>query len=123
MKEASETAETIRRLRQLVQLMDNSVGIPGTRYRIGLDPLLGLIPGVGDAVGLAASLWIVSEARRLGVPTVTLVRMLMNVALDAAVGTVPVLGDLFDAGYKANQRNLDILERELEMRAEQGGHD
>ena len=117
MREASEAAETVRRLRRLARLMDSSFGIPGTRYRVGLDPLLGLIPGIGDAVGLGAALWIVTEARRLGVPGPIIARMLGNVALDAVIGTVPVLGDLFDAGYKANERNLDLIERELRKRA------
>lgn len=116
MREVTDTAETVRRLRRLARLMDSSFGIPGTRWRIGLDPLVGLIPGVGDAVGLGASLWIVTEARRLGVPGPAIARMLWNVGLDAVIGTVPVLGDLFDAGYKANQKNLDIIEQALRER-------
>lgn len=117
MKDAADAAQTVRRLRRLARLMDSSIGLPGTRWRIGLDPLLGLIPGVGDAVGIGASLWIVSEARRLGLRGPVIGRMLGNVALDGLIGTIPLLGDLFDAGYKANERNMDIIERELRKHA------
>lgn len=94
--------------------MDSAVAVPGTRWRVGLDAVVGLIPGVGDSAGLLLSAWVVLEAWRLGVSRGTLLRMAANVAVDAVVGTVPVLGDLFDAGFKANQRNVRLLERELE---------
>lgn len=115
-----DAADTIRRLRRLTRLMDSSIRLPGTRYRFGLDPLVGLIPGVGDAIGLGVSLWIVTEARRLGVSGPTLTRMLLNAAADTVVGAIPVLGDLFDAGYKANQRNLELLEEDLRRRGAGG---
>jgi hypothetical protein len=103
----------VGRLRRLSYLLDNSIPIPGTRFRIGLDSIIGLIPGVGDLVGGAFSLYIILEAASLGAPRSLLARMGWNVAIDVLVGAVPLLGDLFDAGWKANVRNLALLERQV----------
>ena len=100
-------------LRSLARLLDTAVGIPGTNIRFGLDSLIGLVPGLGDVAGAAMSGYIVLAAARLGAPTPVLVRMVANVAIDAAVGTVPVLGDLFDVGWKANTKNTALLDRHL----------
>ena len=97
-----------RRLRRIAHLMDSSIRVPGTRYRVGLDALIGLIPGVGDAAGLAVSAYVVLAARRLGVPRRTLARMAANVGVDALVGSITVLGAVFDLGFKANRRNLRL---------------
>lgn len=91
--------------------MDSAVGIPGTPWRLGLDALLGLIPGAGDAVGAALSGYIVLTAARKGAPPAVLGRMLANVLIDTALGAIPVVGDLFDVGYKSNLRNVALLER------------
>ena len=99
-----------RRLAQLAWLLDNSIPLPGTRFRIGLDPLLGLVPGLGDLLGVLLSSYIVREAARLGAPPSVLTRMAFNVALEGLVGLVPVVGDVFDAAWKANQRNLVLLD-------------
>jgi hypothetical protein len=104
----------VERLRRLGYLLDNSIPIPGTGFRFGLDSIIGLVPGVGDLLGGALSVYIVLEAARLGVPRTLLARMGYNVAVDALVGAVPVLGDLFDAGYKANLRNLALVHEHLE---------
>jgi hypothetical protein len=103
----------VDRLRRLGYLLDNSIPVPGTRFRFGLDALVGLIPGVGDLVGGAFALYIVLQAARLGVPKALLLRMGWNLAVDVAVGGIPLLGDLFDAGYKANLRNLALLDRHV----------
>jgi hypothetical protein len=87
--------------------------VPGTNIGIGLDPLIGLIPGVGDIIGGAMSSYILLVAVQEGAPTSVLIRMLGNIALDSMVGVVPVLGDLFDVGVKSNRRNVDLLERYL----------
>lgn len=108
----------VGRLRRLSYLLDNSIPIPGTPFRIGLDSIIGLVPGVGDLVGGAFSLYIILEAAKLGVPRPLLARMGWNVAIDVLVGTVPLLGDLFDAGWKANLRNLALLERQVHRPAE-----
>ena len=99
----------IERLRQLAHLLDDRFRIPGTPYRIGLDGLIGLVPGLGDAVTTLLSLYIVLEARRLGLPLTKLGRMGLNVGVDAVLGAVPVLGDLFDVAWKANRRNVALL--------------
>jgi hypothetical protein len=99
----------VRRMRFVSRLLDESVRVPGTEFRVGLDPFLSALPGnVGDAVGAGLSLYIVLESARLGVPYTTLVRMLANVAVDVAVGSVPVVGVLFDAVWKANARNVEL---------------
>jgi hypothetical protein len=108
-------SRSVERLRWLGYLLDNSIPVPGTGFRFGLDTVIGLVPGVGDLVGGALSVYIILEAARLGVPRPLLARMGYNVAVDALVGTVPVLGDLFDAGYKANLRNLALVRGHLEQ--------
>ncbi len=96
-------------LERLAWWLDSAFVVPGTRFRIGIDALIGLVPGIGDLVGAALSAYIVGAAARRGLPGSVLVRMAINVALEAVVGTVPLLGDLFDAAWKANQRNVALL--------------
>lgn len=105
----------MRRLDALSHLLDNSIPVPGTKARFGLDAVIGLIPGVGDAAGSVVSAYIVVQAARLGVSIPTLMRMLLNVGVEAVAGAVPVLGDLFDAAWKANARNVALLRRELDL--------
>lgn len=107
--------ESLRRLRTLTRLLDNAVPIPGTRYRFGLDALVGLVPGIGDAIGAIFSTYIILHAARLGVSRSTLFRMMSNVVLDTVVGEVPLLGDLFDVGWKSNSKNLALLEAHLQQ--------
>ena len=101
------------RARRLARLLDDLIRIPGTNIGIGLDPIIGLIPGVGDMIGGLMSSYILVVAAHEGVPAAVLTRMLGNIALDSLVGVVPVLGDLFDVGIKSNRRNVDLLERYL----------
>ncbi len=95
----------------VANLMDNRFKIPGTDIRFGLDSLLGFIPGVGDAAGLLVSGYLVSVMARRGAGPVLMLQMLGNVALDAVVGAIPLVGDLFDLGFKANRRNVDLLKK------------
>lgn len=104
----------VGRVRRLARLLDAAVRIPGTGIRIGLDAVLGLIPAGGDVAGAVLSAWIVLTAARLGAPAPVLVRMTGNLVLDALLGAVPLVGDLFDVGWKANLRNVVLLERHLE---------
>jgi Domain of unknown function (DUF4112) len=104
---------TTRRVRILARLLDNAIPVPGTNWRIGLDPILGLIPGVGDLIGAVLSGYIVLEAVRAEVPTFTLARMLVNVGIDTLLGAIPALGDVFDAAWKSNAMNVALLERHL----------
>lgn len=105
--------DPLSRARTLTRLLDSAARVPGTSFRFGLDPLLGIIPGLGDVTGAALSGYLVVLASRAGAPKSTIVRMLGNVAIDTVVGALPVLGDLFDASWKANTRNLALLERHL----------
>jgi hypothetical protein len=101
-------------LRRLAHALDDLFTVPGTDYRFGLDPLIGLVPGVGDVPTSVASAYIVAQAAALGVPRATLARMLLVVVVDSVVGSVPVVGDLFDAVWKANSRNIALLEARVD---------
>lgn len=105
---------TLRKIRRLARLLDTAIGIPGTKFRIGLDPILGLIPGGGDLITAAFSLYILFLATRFGLPGEKINKMLWNIGLEAVVGMVPLFGDIFDAYYKSNIRNLEILEDHLQ---------
>ncbi len=98
-------------LQRWATLLDAAFGIPGTRIRFGIDALVGLVPGAGDALAGLFSAAILLQAGRMGVPRVVLTRMLANVLLDVVVGAIPFLGDLFDVGWKANLRNVRLLDR------------
>jgi hypothetical protein len=100
-----------RRIGRISRLMDELVPIPGTSQRIGLDPVLGLVPGAGDLVSAFAGGWIILEAVRFGIPRVVLLRMLWNTIVDLAVGAIPILGDLFDVAFRSNARNLGLFRR------------
>ena len=106
--------DRLDRLRRLGYLLDNSIPIPGTGFRVGLEALAGLVPGVGDLVGGGFSLYIILQAARMGVPASLLTRMGWNLLVDVVVGAIPFLGDLFDAGFKANLRNLALLDRHVQ---------
>lgn len=96
---------------RLARLLDSQFRVPGTRLRFGADGVLGLLPGVGDAAGLALSAMVIVQAVRLGARGSTVARMVLNVALDTVVGAVPLLGSVFDFAFKANNRNVALLQR------------
>lgn len=110
---SSDRADTLRRLDVLAQLMDNAFYIPMLGRRVGLDAIIGLVPGIGDAVTTVVQSYIVWEARRLGAPASLIARMIGNVALDGLVGLIPFAGDAFDAVFKANIRNMKLLREHL----------
>jgi hypothetical protein len=107
-------ANVLKRIRLLGHVLDNAILIPGLNYRIGLDPLLGLFPGAGDVVSMVLSAYIVVEAARFGLSASTLIRMMLNILLEAILGTVPVVGDAMDFVWKANAQNLALLEAHLD---------
>jgi hypothetical protein len=106
-------AERIARIDALATLLDTAFLIPGTNIRFGIDALIGLVPGIGDAITTLMSLYIVREARALGAPRFLVARMLANVAIDGVVGAVPLVGDMFDVAWRANRRNMALLQRHL----------
>jgi len=106
--------DTLRRVRAVAVLLDDAVRVPGTNIRFGIDPLVGMIPGLGDLLGGAASAYIILEAARAGAPASVLLRMTMNVGIDTLVGSLPVVGDLFDFAWKSNTRNVSLLARHIE---------
>jgi hypothetical protein len=111
----SEGAHLTReRLRSLAWLLDSSIPVPGTRFTVGVDALIGLFPVLGDLIGVLLSSYILGEAARLGAPRIVLMRMAFNVGLEGVVGIVPFAGDVFDAAWKANQRNVRLLDAWLD---------
>lgn len=108
-------ANKVDRLRRLSHILDNAIPIPGTGYRIGLDPILGLFPGGGDTVTGAMGAYIIVEAARMGLPRKVIGQMVGNIVFDSLAGIVPVIGDLFDVGWKANVRNIALLEKHLQL--------
>jgi hypothetical protein len=100
-----------RRIGRVTHVLDELVTVPGTSQKIGLDPVVGLIPVVGDAVAAGVGLWVIGEAARFGIPRVALGRMIVNLVLDLAIGAIPILGDLYDVAFRSNSRNLALFRR------------
>ena len=103
-------AQRLFALRKLARLLDSAFIVPGTRYRVGLDPFLGLLPGIGDLVSPLFAIGILWQAHDLGIPRIVQLRMIFNVAIDALLGALPFIGDLFDFVWKANDKNMALLE-------------
>lgn len=114
--------ERIARIDALARLFDTAFLIPGTNIRFGLDALIGLVPGIGDAITTLIALYIVSEARALGAPRLLIARMLANVAIDGVVGAVPLVGDAFDVAWRANRRNVALLRDHLHRTERRGAY-
>jgi len=104
----------LERLEHLARLLDTALVIPGTNFRFGADAIIGLVPGIGDIITTVIAAYIVIEARRLGAPRHLIARMIGNVALDGVIGAVPLVGDVFDAMWRGNVRNIRMLRRYLE---------
>ncbi|MFB6196650.1 MAG: DUF4112 domain-containing protein [Halobacteriaceae archaeon] len=110
---ASVDRAAVRRMQVVAKVLDDSIRVPGTKYRVGIDPILSALPVAGDIIGGGFSMYIVLESARLGVSYITLLRMMANVALDVAGGSIPYVGDVFDAAWKANKRNLELALNDL----------
>lgn len=106
---------TLERIRKLSRLLDTAFRVPGTPFRIGWDPIIGLIPGLGDLIDTAFSAYLLFLATQFGLPRNVLGWMLFNISLEAVIGTIPLIGDVFDAFYKSNIRNLALLEQHLQV--------
>jgi hypothetical protein len=109
--DASARRAAIERIDRLATVFDVAFVVPGTRIRFGVEALLRLVPGLGDAAASALSLYLLYEAYKLDVPMALMARMLANVALEGVVGTVPLAGDAFDVFFRANRRNVALLRR------------
>jgi len=105
--------DSLARITLLAKLLDNAFVIPGLNRRVGLDSVIGLVPGVGDAISAALASYIIWEARQLGLPRWKIARMIGNVAVDTALGAIPLAGDVFDIFFKANERNMRIIHDHL----------
>ena len=106
--------KTLQHLRTYSHLLDTAIRVPGTKFRFGIDPLLGLLPAGGDIAGAFLSAYVVFMAAKMGVPRESLIQMVYNILVETVIGTVPVVGDLFDAAWKANTRNMAVLEAHLD---------
>lgn len=106
-------ARSLEEVERLARLLDTQFRVPVIGYRVGLDGLIGLIPGVGDAATLVPAGYILYRAKAMGVPNNVFLRMLMNTGADVALGSVPLIGDIFDMAFKSNRRNVDLLRRHL----------
>jgi hypothetical protein len=100
-----------RRIRRVTNVLDEAVAIPGTGIRAGLDPLIGLIPFVGDAVAAVVGTWVIAEATRFGIPRIVVARMSVNLLVDLAIGAIPLIGDIYDVTMRSNSRNLELFRR------------
>lgn len=110
-----ERLATLGRIRKWSRLMDTAFRIPGTPFRIGWDPIIGLLPGLGDLIDTAFSAYLLFLASQFGLPKNVLGWMVFNIGLEAIVGSIPLIGDVFDAFYKSNIRNLALLEKHLQV--------
>ena len=100
-----------RRIGRVTHALDELVAVPGTSIRVGLDPVIGLIPVVGDAVAAVVGVWVIGEAARFGIPRLVLGRMAVNLIVDLAIGAIPFLGDIFDFAFRSNSANLELFRR------------
>lgn len=114
---AAEPTKLVHRLDRLAWWLDSSVRLPLTRMRIGIDGIISLVPVLGDVASAALSLYLIVQARRFRLPIVVIGRMLWNMIVDMALGSIPIIGDVFDFGFKANRRNVELLRRSLAPRA------
>ena len=121
LKAAGPTREdSLARITLLAKLLDSAFVIPGTNRRVGFDAVIGLVPGIGDAISTILASYIIWEARQLGLPRWKIARMMGNVAVDTAIGAVPLVGDAFDLFFKANERNLRIIHEHLGTHRKRG---
>lgn len=112
---APSREDALRRMQFVANLLDTAFVIPGTKRRVGIDAIIGLVPGIGDVVTTILSSYVIWEARNLGVSRFAIGRMLTNLAIHASVGSIPLLGDVFDAMFRVNQRNMRIVRSQLEQ--------
>jgi len=100
-----------RRIGRVTRVLDELIEVPGTPVKVGLDPIIGLIPVAGDAVSALAGAWVILEASRFGLPRIVLARMVLNLGVDLGIGAIPLVGDVYDLFFRSNSRNLELFRR------------
>jgi hypothetical protein len=121
MKQPTPKPAALKHMDVLARLMDNRFKIPGTDIRFGMDGIIGLIPGVGDVTGFAISAYMITVMSRNGASGYVLARMILNVVIDTAIGTIPIIGDLFDFAFKSNVYNMRLMNQYYEEDRHRGG--
>lgn len=113
---ARRTEQAVARLEAVAKVMDGVLAVPGTNIRLGVDAVIGLVPGIGDVISGLISSYLIWEARQLGAPRWLIGRMMANTLLDTTVGAIPILGDAFDVMFRANMKNMALLRRHMTKR-------
>jgi len=108
-QEKLKAQKKFKRLERLAWILDSHFSMPGTKIRFGLDPIAGLIPGIGDTITLLVSLYIIYQARYFNIPGHVILKMITNVFIDWSIGSIPIIGDIFDLIWKANQKNISLI--------------
>src|SRR6187401_2142149 len=121
METKTEQRSAIRNLDTLAKLMDSQFVIPGTNIKVGADAVLGFFPGVGDLAGFLISGYMLAILVQNGASGYVLARMLLNISIDSFIGSIPIVGDLFDIAFKSNQRNMKLMHEHYEEGRHRGG--
>lgn len=115
-KDKLDVEQRVQAIEELAQLMDSQFKLPGIPLRMGLDTIIGLIPGIGDTIGLAIAIYIVVQSRRLGIGSGLVIQMLINIFIDWLIGLIPLIGDIFDWGWKGNNKNAALLREFIDQK-------
>jgi len=116
-----QNEEKLLRLKLLGNRLDEIITIPGTKYKIGIDPIIGIFPVIGDLLGSIISIYIIYSGSKMGVSAQVIAKMSLNLGIDFTVGLIPVFGDIFDMGWKANKKNIELIEKNINQTKENNG--
>jgi len=116
-----QNEEKLLRLKLLGNRLDEIITIPGTKYKIGIDPIIGIFPVIGDLLGSIISIYIIYSGSKMGVSSQVIAKMCLNLGIDFTVGLIPVFGDIFDMGWKANKKNIELIEKNINQTKENNG--
>ena len=116
-----QNEEKLLRLKLLGNRLDEIITIPGTKYKIGIDPIIGIFPVIGDLLGSIISIYIIYSGSKMGVSSQVIAKMSLNLGIDFTVGLIPIFGDIFDMGWKANKKNIELIEKNINQTKENNG--
>ena len=116
-----QNEEKLLRLKLLGNRLDEIITIPGTKYKIGIDPIIGIFPVIGDLLGSILSIYIIYSGSKMGVSSQVIAKMSLNLGIDFTVGLIPIFGDIFDMGWKANKKNIELIEKNINQTKENNG--